>query len=177
MPEAFNLDAALSDEATPKGLREWAEKQKKQNDELADKLAKIEAEQRSTTIVKALKDKGVNEKVASFYPSTEPATPEAIEKWVGQYADVFGGPPAVQDVPPAPGAPVDHNPLAADVRAAMTAVQNATPQQGANTQTLADRVAALDKLDMRSAATGQELENFQQELMGMAKQYVQQYNS
>src|SRR3954464_4280343 len=151
MPENFNLTDALADENTPKGLREWAEKQAADNKALSDKLAKIEAAQRKTSIAEALKAKGLPEKVAAFYPQDADASEEAVAKWVQEYADVFGAaaPKTESEVPEV----ADHNPLSGDVLAAMRAVQDATPAAGANTPTLADRFAALDRLDLRSTDT------------------------
>lgn len=96
----------MSDENTPdegdgiKSLRKQYDAIKKQNDELAAELATFRSEKRVATVAETLKAKGIPETAASLY-SGDDTSPEAVGKWVEQYADLFGGakPPAENGQP------------------------------------------------------------------------------
>lgn len=53
-------------------------------------LSELRTAQRVNTIQSVLSEKGVSPKVAKFIPSDIDATPESIEAWVNENADVFG---------------------------------------------------------------------------------------
>jgi hypothetical protein len=165
--EKFDLDAALADEATPAGLRDWAKKQADQNRKLADELAEFRATQRSSTLAAALKDAGVSEKLARFYPNDAGTDGESIGKWLKENADVFGGTKPADDAAPAPT--VDHNALPTDMLAAMRQIQAATPTTG-STEGLADRAARVDGLKMNTAEDRAVLDEFIGEISKLAAQ-------
>lgn len=170
--DQFDLDAALDDETTPAGLRKWAESVRKENRKLADELAEFRSANRKGAVSSALRDLGVNEKVAAFYPADAEASGEAVAKWFKEYADVFGTPAKDNDEAggavgqQAPG----HSPIAADVAAAMRLIQDSTPTSS-GTPTLADRVAEIDRLPMRTADDRAKLDSFEKELQEMARQH------
>lgn len=165
--DKFDLDVALNDESTPAGLRDWAKSVQKTNKELADKLAGFEKDQRSNTLKSAFKEAGVNEKLASFYPSDHGTSGEDVAAWLKEYADVFGVKPA-DTATTTSTTTGDHNPMLADIQA-MQRVQQATPT-GGSTQTLADKAAEIDKLDMRRGKPEDRaaLDSFNEMLMKMA---------
>jgi glutamyl/glutaminyl-tRNA synthetase len=70
-------------------LRKQYEATRKQNEELAKELAAFRNEKRQATISEVLKAKGLPEKAATLY-SGEDFSPDAVDKWVSEYADVFG---------------------------------------------------------------------------------------
>lgn len=53
-------------------------------------LGELRGAQRNNLIQSVLSEKGVSPKVAKFIPNDLDATPEAIEAWVNENADVFG---------------------------------------------------------------------------------------
>jgi hypothetical protein len=57
--------------------------------ELADQLAQIQSDLRSRSVKDVLANKGVPEKVAKFIPG-DISTPEAVDAWLSENADVFG---------------------------------------------------------------------------------------
>ena len=70
-------------------LRKQYEATRKQNEELAKELAAFRNEKRQATVAEVLKAKGLPEKAASLY-SGDDVSPDAVGKWVSDYADVFG---------------------------------------------------------------------------------------
>lgn len=175
--ESFDVDAALEDESAPEGLREWGKSIKAQNKKLADELASYRQAQRKDSITGALQTLGVNTKVAMFYPSDAEASPEAVGKWLKDNEGVFAALPANDDKASGTGqvtpqALSDHSPVAADLQAAMRAVQEVTPVSG-GTPTLADRAAEIDKLGMTTKDDRAKLDSFVDELQQMARQQQQ----
>jgi hypothetical protein len=171
--EKFDLDEALEDEATPAGLRKWAEQVQQQNKKLADELATFKASQRTNTITGALQTLGVPAKIAAFYPADADASPEAVGKWLKDHEGVFAVSPAKTDddkggggeTPPG-GAAEPTVPV--DVIAAMRAIQETVPVTS-GTPTLADRAAEIDKLPMRTPEDRAKLDAFEGELMQLAR--------
>ena len=82
-------------------LRKAYEKKDRANKELREKLAALEARERERTLSETLSTQGVNPKIARFYPADRESTPEKVEEWLTEYADVFGqAPPAAQQAAP-----------------------------------------------------------------------------
>lgn len=67
--------------------------------ELESELGNLRTAQRTNTIQSVLSEKGVSPKIAKFIPNDIDATPEAIEAWVNENADVFGFKPVEQAQP------------------------------------------------------------------------------
>ena len=53
-------------------------------------IGELRTVQRTNAIQSVLSEKGVSPKVAKFIPHDVEATPEAIEAWVNENADIFG---------------------------------------------------------------------------------------
>jgi hypothetical protein len=163
--DEFDVKAALADENTPAGLRKWAESQATANKKLADELAEFKTAARSNTLTSALKDAGVSEKLARFYPANADVSGEAIAGWLKDNGDVFGVAVKPTDVASSGGAAT--NVQVADI-AAMQAVQGATPTNQ-STPTLQDRVAEIDGLTMRKPEDRAALDAFERQLMEYAR--------
>lgn len=73
----------------PKGFRTQLNKVQKENKELRESNAKLLVQVRQTAIATALGAKGVDPKVAKLVPSEIEPTPEAVEAWLADYADLF----------------------------------------------------------------------------------------
>lgn len=167
--QQFNLDEALADENAPAGLRKWAESIKKLNEKLSGELAEVRTEKRQGAIAGALKQLGVSDRVAAFYPPDLSADADSIAKWINEHEGVFA-PISAPDTAATPPTMSDHSPLAADVVTAMRLVQDATPVAGATTPTLADRAADIDRLKMDSRDDRAKLDSFVQEIQEIARQ-------
>jgi hypothetical protein len=89
----FDNDYDQDDQNTPlvKQLRDQIEKQSKALKERDDTLGKLQGQVRTQAVREILRDRGLNPKVAGLIPSDIDSTPEAVEKWVKDYEDVFGG--------------------------------------------------------------------------------------
>lgn len=81
-----------------KDLRKQLEKARAAEKELAEKVDALGKAQRSTSLKEVLASKQLNPKLAVFYPADGEATPEAVEAWVKEYADVFGIQPREEQV-------------------------------------------------------------------------------
>jgi hypothetical protein len=70
--------------------------------ELTERLEKAEGGLRTRTLADTIRDKGLNPKVASIVPQNL-TTPEEVEAWLNDYADVFGASAPTPDgtAPPA----------------------------------------------------------------------------
>lgn len=69
-------------------LRNHSKKIEKQLAQATARLAEYEAKERKRSIQSVLTEKGYNPKIAAFIP----ADVEDVEKWLGEYGDVFGAP-------------------------------------------------------------------------------------
>lgn len=106
-----------------KQLRAHAKQTAQALKEANDRLAAFEARDREATVKAALKAKGLNEKVATFYSGD--ASEDAVTKWIEDNADVFGATSSA----PSGGSVPDANALAA-ARAAAASGGSATPDPG-----------------------------------------------
>ena len=73
----------------PANLRKALKRAEKEKKELSDQLAQIQSDLRSRSVKDVLANKGVPEKVAKFIPG-DISTPEAVDAWLAENADVFG---------------------------------------------------------------------------------------
>lgn len=74
----------------PAALRKALKEQKKQNKELAERLAALESARYGTDVRDALSSRGLNPAVAKFYPKDRPTTDESVDEWVEENRAVFG---------------------------------------------------------------------------------------
>lgn len=82
-------------------LRAAYDRKAKAEKELKDKLAALESRERERTLSETLSEKGANPKLARFYPADREGTPEKVEEWLAENAEVFGQAPAPrQPAPP-----------------------------------------------------------------------------
>jgi len=77
----------------PANLRKALKRAEKEKKEIAEQLASIQAELRSRSVKDVLATKGVPDKVAKFIPA-DVSTPEQVDAWLSENADVFGLKPA-----------------------------------------------------------------------------------
>lgn len=80
-------------ESPIQALRKIERQQKAQIKELTEQLANMKAQVRERSVKDVLASKGLNEKIAKFIPS-DFTSPEEIEEWVSENAEVFGATPA-----------------------------------------------------------------------------------
>ena len=71
-------------------LRRATKKKDKQLKELMEELSSIKSAQRANSIKSVLAEKNLNPKIANFIPSDLDASPEAIDNWIAENAEVFG---------------------------------------------------------------------------------------
>lgn len=100
LDEDFDLEYEFDEEpqrgrrGTPddalKKVRRAERAKEKRIKELESELSSLRKFQRDSVVQSVLNEKGVNNKVASFIPSDLETTPEAINSWLEQNADVFG---------------------------------------------------------------------------------------
>lgn len=73
-----------------KKLRKVDRAKEKRIKELESELGQLRSVQRESTIKSVLESKGVSPKIAKFIPSDLESTPEAVDNWIKENADVFG---------------------------------------------------------------------------------------
>lgn len=71
-------------------LRRSDRSKEKRIRDLESELNTIRSAQRGNSIKSILSEKGVNPKVAAFIPEDIDPTPEAVENWINEYAELFG---------------------------------------------------------------------------------------
>ena len=85
-------DMTTEDHVDPNGpanLRKALKRAEKEKKELAEQLAKIQTDLRDRSVKEVLEQKGVPAKIAKFIPS-DVNTPEQVDAWLNENADVFG---------------------------------------------------------------------------------------
>ena len=138
----------------PANLRKALKRAEKEKKELSDQLAQIQADLRSRSVKEVLATKGVPEKVAKFIPG-DISTPEAVDAWLTENADVFGFQPAGTE--PAPTSEETKANVAAYQRI-NAASQNAnTPSRD---QDLAAKIAGAKTVEELNALTGSPSQRF-----------------
>lgn len=88
------IPAEVTSEQGIANLRKAYERKAKAEKELREKLAALESRERERTLSETLSDKGANAKLAKFYPADRETTPEKVEEWLAENAEVFGQAPA-----------------------------------------------------------------------------------
>jgi hypothetical protein len=71
-------------------LRRATKKKDKQLKELMEELSSIKSSQRTNSIKSVLAEKNLNPKIANFIPADLDSSPEAIDNWIAENAEVFG---------------------------------------------------------------------------------------
>jgi hypothetical protein len=79
----------VQDQNGPANLRKALKRAEKEKKDLAEQLAAIQSDLRSRSVKEVLATKGVPDKVAKFIPG-DVTTPEQIDSWLTENADVFG---------------------------------------------------------------------------------------
>ena len=82
-------DQPQADANGPANLRKALRRAEKEKKELSEQLASIQQDLRSRSVKEVLASKGVPDKVAKFIPG-DVSTPEQVESWLTENADVFG---------------------------------------------------------------------------------------
>jgi hypothetical protein len=85
----FDVTEEVQDANGPANLRKALKRAEKEKKELAEQLANIQSDLRSRSVKEVLAQKGVPDKVAKFIPG-DVSTPEQIDAWLTENADVFG---------------------------------------------------------------------------------------
>jgi hypothetical protein len=131
----------------PANLRKALKRAEKEKKDLAEQLAAIQSDLRSRSVKEVLAQKGVPDKVAKFVPG-DVSTPEQIDAWLAENADIFGVKPAEET------AQVSQEQQAnvASYQRINAATQNAaTPTRD---QDLAAKIAGAKNIDELNALTG-----------------------
>ena len=82
-------DTTTQEQQVPAGLRKALKRLEKENQELREANALRDSMLRERTVKDVLDSKGVPSKIAKFIPS-DVATPEQVDSWLAENADVFG---------------------------------------------------------------------------------------
>jgi len=131
----------------PANLRKALKRAEKEKKDLAEQLAAIQSDLRSRSVKEVLAQKGVPDKVAKFVPG-DVSTPEQIDAWLTENADIFGIQPAEQ----ATQASQEQQANVASYQRINAATQNAaTPTRD---QDLAAKIAGAKNIDELNALTG-----------------------
>jgi len=93
-----DLDTETSQQEAPANLRKALKRAEKEKKDLAEQLASIQADLRSRSVKDVLATKGVPDKVARFIPA-DVSTPEQVDAWLNENADVFGFSKSEADAP------------------------------------------------------------------------------
>lgn len=129
-------------------LRKHTRQLEKELKELRSERDALAARTRTSTVADILKARSLPEKVAGLIPSDVEATPEAVNKWLDDFSDVFGqkAEPPVEGDAPAPSASPN---LSADDIAALRQMDRVagTAVASGDEQALAARIASVQTLD------------------------------
>lgn len=99
-------------------LRKMYEDALKEKKALAEKVAALEAKERTQTVEKFFSEKGLNPKLAKFVSDEDAADPARLDAWVKDNAELFGTPnPPVEETGGESSVP-------AEAQAAHSAIQN-----------------------------------------------------
>lgn len=85
----YTEDAPQKESNAVREARNAYKAMKKQNKELAERLAAFEKAQREASVKSVLTSKGLNPKIARFIPE-DITSEEDVQAWVDEYAEVFG---------------------------------------------------------------------------------------
>jgi len=144
--DVYTDDQTQSD--GPANLRKALKRAEKEKKELAEQLASIQSDLRSRSVKEVLASKGVSDKIAKFIPG-DVNTPEQVDAWLSENADVFGFQKAEAE-----SAPISEEETSN--RAAYQRINAAT--QNANTPTrdvdLMAKISGAKSVDELNALTG-----------------------
>lgn len=85
-----DLDGAPGNDGNAmKELRKAYAAEKKRNKEMMEKLSALESSVRERSVKDIVASKGLPEKIAKLIPA-DVTSPEDVENWVAEYADLFG---------------------------------------------------------------------------------------
>lgn len=136
-----------TDQNGPANLRKALKRAEKEKKDLAEQLAAIQSDLRSRSVKEVLATKGVPDKVAKFIPG-DVTTPEQIDSWLTENADVFGFSKTEEAVQ----ADEETQANVASYQRINAATQNAnTPSRD---QDLAAKLAGVKSLEELNALTG-----------------------
>lgn len=90
-------DTQGQDSQAIRQLREHSKNLEKQVKALMEERDQLRGKQREQTLAEALKSRNLPEKVAKLVPEDIGSDPEAVNKWLADYADVFGAAPAASE--------------------------------------------------------------------------------
>jgi len=127
----------------PKKLRQQIKKLQKERDEIAEKFAAFEEKERTTSLQGALKSRGFNPKIAAFVPK-DATEPEALDEWLTEFGDVFGGQPQTESQADSRSAEINR----------MNAVEQGVNRDVASADVMA-RIEQAENMDELMAALGQ----------------------
>jgi len=137
----------------PANLRKALKRAEKEKKDLAEQLAVIQSDLRSRSVKDVLATKGVPDKVAKFIPG-DISTPEQIDAWLSENADVFGFTKAEE----AAQADEETKANVAAYQRINAATQNAnTPSRDAD---LMSKIAGAKSIDELNALTGNPSQRF-----------------
>ena len=135
------------DQNGPANLRKALKRAEKEKKDLTEQLAAIQSDLRSRSVKEVLATKGVPDKVAKFIPG-DVTTPEQIDSWLTENADVFGFSKTEEAVQ----ANEETQANVASYQRINAATQNAnTPSRD---QDLAAKLAGVKSLEELNALTG-----------------------
>ena len=135
------------DQNGPANLRKALKRAEKEKKDLTEQLAAIQSDLRSRSVKEVLATKGVPDKVAKFIPG-DITTPEQIDSWLTENADVFG----FSKTEAAVQANEETQANVASYQRINAATQNAnTPSRD---QDLAAKLAGVKSLEELNALTG-----------------------
>lgn len=138
----------------PANLRKALKRAEKEKKDLADQLAAIQSDLRSRSVKEVLAQKGVPDKVAKFVPG-DVNTPEQIDAWLSEHADIFGLKPAEEAAQATP----EQQAQVASYQRINAATQNATtPSRDTDLMAKINGARTLDELN---ALTGNPSQRFQ----------------
>lgn len=83
-------DGGRQDSSVLKELRRINAQQAKRLKELEDQVSTYSKETRQSKVKGLLESRELNPKIAAFIPDDVEPTPEALDKWISEYGDVFG---------------------------------------------------------------------------------------
>ena len=144
----LDLDTEVQSDG-PANLRKALKRAEKEKKDLADQLASIQSDLRTRSVKEVLANKGVPDKVAKFIPG-DVSTPEQVDAWLTENADVFGFAPSNAESAPTDAAQAANQAAYQRINAA---TQNAAaPTRDAD---LMAKVAGAKSIDELNALTGQ----------------------
>jgi hypothetical protein len=149
-----DVEETQQEQNVPANLRKALKRAEKEKKELAEQLAAIQSDLRSRSVKDVLATKGVPDKVAKFIPG-DISTPEQIDAWLNENADVFGFTKAEE----AAQADEETKANVAAYQRINAATQNAnTPSRD---QDLMSKITGAKSIDELNALTGNPSQRFQ----------------